>query len=272
MTTLTKQSIQKDSRSKRFSFKKKEKSAVNNTVAYERALIVANPHTYFTLMPRDILLAEFGSRCRYLPNPKGTKAVRVLFSLLVGAVTWILAFMLFSISFALLFKATYQLAIGPSLILCLVAMSLAFKKYWRAMIPYFDFMQPLWLLIRVTDEYHYEPIYEHDVSEDDEDMTEGRVIDLRSFVTPLEKPRLIPYVPKSLLEEVMTTTKKPVDKGIIRARIFFFSLNPIDFIDWFRRAKQGLGKADAVVGAGFILATLIAVFLFVQAQTPTTGV
>lgn len=269
MTTAIKELTNNETSRKRFSLKRKKQAVSTDTVEYERALVIANPHPYFASIPRDILLAEFGSRCRYLPNPKGTFAMRILFSVLVGAVTWILAFMLFSISFALLFRVTYQLAIGPALLLCLVAMLSAYVKYWRLIIPYFDFMQPLWLLVRVTDTYHYEALYELD-SEGIE--IDGAVLDVKSHITALEKPKLIPYVPKSLLEEIMTTTNKPIDKGIIRARIFFFSLNPIDFIDWFRRAKRGLGTADAVVGAGFILATLIAIFLFVQAQTPTTGV
>ena len=234
---------------------------------YERILVVAQPHSYIAQAPRSELIRLFGSKGRYLPSTSA-RTLRLLFSAAIMAFAWVLTFLILSIAIALIWRLTYVYAIGPSLLIMLIIGLFAYFKWWKKLVPYFHFLQPLWLLMRVTDSFQYKTVYSEVVDNESNEVYQIPV-DVQITNEKLETPELVPLVPRALLEEAMTGTEQPTDRGIQRAEYLYLALNPIDIVTWFRRAGGGLGKADAIVGAGFVFAMLLAIFLFVQAQSPT---
>ncbi len=234
---------------------------------YERVLVVAQPHSYFARAPREELVETFGSHARYLPE--SSFRLRFFFAMSVAAVSWVVSFLILTITFALLFRAGVALAIGPAILLSFGLGLTAFFRWWKVIIPYFDSLQPLWLVKRVTDRFTYKTEYQE--IEDTETHQKYQIpVDVQITNEPLDRPAVVPIIPQTLLEEALTSTDSPTDRGIQRAEYLYLALNPIDIVEWFRSKGGGFSKADAVVGAGFILAMLLAIFLFVQAQSPTS--
>ena len=234
---------------------------------YERVMVIAQPHSYIAQAPRSELIRLFGSKGRYLPAT-GARLLRLMFALAIMASVWVVAFMVLSITIALVWRMTFAYAIGPSLLIMLFFGAIAYFKWWKKLVPYFHFLQPLWLLMRVTDTFEYKTVYSEVVDNESNEVYQIPV-DVQITNEKLETPELVPLVPRALLEEAMPGPEQPTDRGIQRAEYLYLALNPIDIVTWFRRAGGGLGKADAIVGAGFVFAMLLAIFLFVQAQSPT---
>ena len=238
----------------------------------ERILVVAHPHSYFATAPREDLVEQFGSHARYLPE--SSRRLRLLFTMVVTAISWTLSFLFLSIFFALVFRVGVAVVIGPSLLIALAIAAVSYFRWWKMLIPYFDSLQPLWLVRRVTDRFIYKTQYQE--IEDTETHQKYQIpVDVQIENVVLDRPIVTPIIPQTLLEEALTSTETPTDRGIQRAEYLYLALNPIDIIEWFRSGNIGFSRADAVVGAGFILAMLLAIFLFVQAQSPTdlpTGV
>jgi hypothetical protein len=124
-------------------------------------------------------------------------------------------------------------------------------------------VQPLWCLKRVTDTATYEPKVEE--FDDGEGNMVKVLVDVITTYTPLPKPKLVPLIPRALVLEARAHGE-PEDKGVQRAEYLFLALKPTDIIEWFKQAGSRLGMPDAIIGGGYVIAALLAVFLFVQTQ------
>jgi hypothetical protein len=223
----------------------------------ERVLVIAYPRSYFILMPRQLLLDTYKAEARFIPSANLT-VWRWGTALALGG-------------------ALYAGLLGPSLLLLplntaltvdlllgfLLAAWFRAQGFDRFMLPRMYNLQSLWCLLRVEKEVVYEPVY--DSFDDGEGNTVRVLVDVTHSLVDKEKIEFVPLNPRALLLEARPTGESE-DKGIQRADYFYEALNPSDVREWFKQTTSALGMPDALIGGGYLLAALGAIFMFVTAS------
>lgn len=226
---------------------------------FERMLVIAAPRSFFVWMPRRVLYETFSAEARF--TPKKTNIWRALIAggtgLLVGLVCFVL-FLPFSFYVHIGFVGFLAQMFG--LLAGVYMLGPGFKRHiYRRFLN----LQPLWCVMRVTDTWTFTPVTQP--FDDGEGNTVEMLVDITVTNEPLKEPKLVPVTPRALVQEARPSGD-PEDKGVQRADYFYLALNPSDLKAWFTRAGSRFGTVDAVIGGGYLVGALIAVFLFVQVQ------
>lgn len=229
----------------------------------ERVLVIASPRNYFALLPRAELMDEYGAEARFTPN---VGLWRLGIALFAGGSAYAAAFLPLFFTAGMFNAALWGLSLGG-----LVTVYMHGTGYWRHVYPHRADLQPLWCLFRVVDQWAWKPVYEEIV--DNEGNVTQVLVDVEVTSSALAEPQLVALSPRALLlearpSEPLDVDLQPKDKGIKRADYLYLGLRPTDLIEWFKRKSGQLGMPDVMIGGGYVVTALIAVFLFVRTQGP----
>jgi hypothetical protein len=227
------------------------------TSGYERALVIAEPSPYFILIERAAALERFGPLSRDLPP--SMRAMKLLITLVVSGLTWLLAAELGLAVFTLAAGYNFLISVVVAAILAIITGIWGWRRGFWYIQPLFRIMQPLWWFKRVTDAWTW--TIERDP------MTQRLQYVGEPEKKPLSAPRIEALITQSMVRDAMASDRGVQEFGAQRADDLYLARRPENLRRLFRlRHNGGIGKPEVYIGAGYLVTALAIVGFVVLAQ------